>query len=353
MGKIFINEEIFKKAISDEISIDEALKDTYGEEISKRVRENAAYEKLTPTQMAMKDAGLTKNSTIKEFYRTSDNEWLFPAVLETVVTDTVNATPILNEIIASTKTTPSADIRTLNIDFTSADAKKALTKRAVAEGAELPEVTINRSAQTLRIFKRGIAVKTSYEAIQDSTLNMFLETIKQGIAFSAHQQVGDAIKTLVEGDGNKNPADATTTTAESGIVTADDITEFLVDFMDGSQGANANTLICGKEAYKMLAKMFVNNDQGNGYRPGATFKFPQTMFNGLTVIYDSRVPDVNAKKAIIAIDNKQALDKYVVANSIINEFARDIRTQTEIGTLSERIAFGKRNPNATKILTIK
>jgi len=352
MGKygIYVSGEVFNKASGNKISVEKVMNEVYKEQIAKAKADNPDLASMSAVQIALFDAGLNLNSKVSDFYSTNGNEYLFPAILETKIINAVDNFKFLNMLIGKTKVVDSKDVRTLKLDYGSNDAKSKLRLKDVAEGAELPEVVIKESTSTIKIFKRGIKVVSTYEAIQDATVNQFLETINQAVRNSAYTQIGDLADVAVNGDGNNNSAEVLGSFATANTITTTELMNYLIDYYDATNGLACDTILCGKNEAKIIANMLSDLDKINGYRADKSFKFPQFNFSDINVIYDTRVPQVGNKNVIVLMNKAESIDKYTVANSIINEFDRNIGNQTEIGTISERCGFGKNNDNATKVI---
>lgn len=351
MNKIILTDNIAADARDKGICIADALQEAYADDIQEKIKNNAAMAALSPLQMVMVDANLTKKSRIKDFYTSGNNELLFPAIIDTKLAETVGEDPYLSMIIGSEQGIDGVSVKALTLDLTSDENKAALRKKDVVEGSDLPVVKIKTADKAISLYKRGVAVETTYEAIRHTTLDMFLKTIQVIGANSANQQFGDAINVLIDGDGNANPAsvDATATTT----LTNDDIIDFALNFYDANGGLILDTIICDKTLYKTLVKMVTAITNSNEYKLGAGFKFPQSMFEDLTVIYDKRVPLIGGKSQLIGLNKDNALTKYFETGSIINEVAANIRNQTQLGTLSETVGFAKFINSASRVLKLK
>ena len=352
ISKIKITAELLDRARESKQTINSILRSEYSAELSALADANPDFKGKSPVSVAMAAAGIFRNTSIQAFFKTDGNKLLYPAFLETVIEKMRDGSGILNALLANTRAVSSRDVHTLIVGVAE-DKKKALEMRRVAEGAELPEAELKVSEKTIGMYKYGIKYKTTYEALQDATVDQFADAIRRSMRYTPYAQIGAVIDTIVRGDGNSNPADSSTTTAATGVLTGDDITDFLIDFEDNSIGLSANTLLVGTALYKVLAKMYRKNDEVNAPRPGTMFKFPQQDFEDLTVIRDSRVPQVGGKDIVIGLDAREAIDRFYVANSIINEYDRNISDQTQIGTISERVGFGKGDNLASRILKLK
>lgn len=347
MNKIKVTQNIVADSMTKGMSINDMLAQVYEGEIADRCKSNEAYKQLKPLEMAMADAGLTKGSLIKDFYTDTSNEFLFPAIVDTRIAEITASNPILQYIVSTNQTIDGTSVKGMKLDWTSAENKKALNKRDVSEGADLPIVKITTGDRALNLYKRGVAVQATYESIMYSRLDLFMRTVAAIAAHSANQQTGDAIDVLINGDGNNNAA-STVNTAGTGL-TAADIISFAVDFSSENNNLPMDTIVTNPDMAKVLLTMTYNANNENGYRPGATFNFPQYDLKNITVIGDSRVP----AKRVIGLNRENALTRYVAAGSQINEIASNIRNQTKLSTLSEIVGFGKFIDTASKVLIVQ
>jgi len=351
MGKIILTDNIVADARDRGMRIVDALAEKYAGEIADKVKENPALNKLNPLQLVMVDAGLTNKSRIKDFYDSGNNELLFPTIIDTKLSETVGKDPFLSYIIGSEQGIDGVSVKALTLDLTNEDNKKALNKRDIVQGSDLPIVKIKTGDKAISLYKRGVAVETTYEAIRHTTLDMFLKTIEVIGANSANQQMGDAIDVLINGDGNDNSATADTT-ADVALTNAD-LVKFALNFYDANNGLVLDTIICGQDMYMSLVNMVTAITNSNEYKLGAGFNFPQSMFQSLNVIYDNRVPKASTKNQLIGLNRANALTKYFETGSLINEVAKNIRNQTQIGTLSETVGYAKFINSASRVLKLK
>lgn len=347
---IKVTETIVNEALTKGLKITDVMAKTYEGEIADKIKSNEKLAALNPLELAMLDAGLSRNSTIKSFYTDSSNTLLFPAIVDSRIAELTAANPVLQHICPNINLIEGMSTKGLKIDWTSTDNAKALKKRDIAEGADLPEVSITTGNTAISLYKRGVAVRTSYEALMYCKLDMFMRSLAAIAANSANQQTGDAIDVLVNGDGNNNAA--TVKTAAGASFAAADIVSLAVDFSVANNGLPMDTIVCNTTQAKALLNMTVSNTVDLGYRLGSSFNFPQYDLKNITVVGDSRVPQSSSKDIIIGLNRENALTKYVAAGSQINEIAANIQNQTKLGTLSEIVGFGKFIDTASMIMKL-
>lgn len=349
---IILTANIVADAMSKGLTINDALEKAYESDIQDTVSKNPKLKDCTALQLAVRDAGLNKKSLIKDFYTSTNSELLFPALIDTRLAETVAQNPMLQYVVGSEQTISGTAVKGLTLDLTSTDNKAALKKREVTQGADLPIVKITTGDKAISLYKRGVAVESTYEASMYTPLDMFLKTIDVIGANAAQQQMGDVISVIVDGDGNSNAA-TTQEVATSGALTTDDLITFAMDFWDASNGLALDTLIVPKAQYLKVLNLLVDLNKANSYKLGNKFNFPQAIFSDMTVLYDSRVPQASSKDQILGLNRANAITKYIAAGSQINEMANNIRNQTKLGTISEIVGFSKFINSASRILKQK
>ena len=346
---IKVTQDIVNKAVTKGLKINDVMATAYEGEIADKVKSNEKLKDFTPLQLAMMDAGVTSKSAVKDFF-TNGNELLFPAIVDTRIAELTAKNPILNYIAPNVQNVEGTSIKGMKLDWTSETNKKALDKRDISEGANLPVVSITTGESAINLYKRGVAVRTSYEALMFSKFEMFMRTLNAIAANSANQQTGDAINVLVKGDGNNNAP--VVKSAAGATLAASDIVSFAVDFAMANNGLAMDTIVCNPVLAKQLLAMTVDTNFANGYKAGATFNFPQFDLKNITVVADERVPQNGGKDIIIGLNRENALTKYVTIGSQINEIASNIQNQTKLGTLSEIAGFGKFIDTASMIMKL-
>lgn len=344
---IIIKDNHISDATSGGLSVSQVLAKAYESEIAERISKDARLAKLDPVEMAMLDAGISKSSRVQDFYRTNGSEWLFPVFVDRTLHEFLGNSDIISQLVSSAPVSiPSNSVQSSYIDLADSKNKAGIRTKRVAEGADLPLAYITLGEKALTLSKYGVAVQATYEAIQWQSVDLFTRTIGYIANDAAHQQVEAAINVLINGDGNNNAA--TVDTMASATLSVDDLINEAMVFYDN--GLKLTTVVVGKELYVALQKMMFNTTNANGILPGATFTFPQGIVNGLTVVYDPSIPDASGKKQMLCLDNRYSLTKYVAAGSQIRELDRNIRNQTQLGTISEIAGFSKPLANSARLL---
>lgn len=347
-----ITDEIVSDALAKGVSVSDMLAVKYQGEIADLRDENPAIAQLNPLQVVMYSNNVTKNTRVQELYgsagyQTSGNEWLFPVYIEQTLREEAQAMDIMPYICPNSTVDPGMAVTMCKLVMDD-DNKDAVQLKDVVEGTDLPLAVLKLSEASLRLKKRGRAVQSTYEAIMYSTLDMMRKHISLIANNVSHQQVGDALDTLINGDGNNNAAPQMTLTGSS--LTQDEMISFLLNFHKKSN-MPMDTIICGDgKFYDALLKMTFSDSDVRGILPGTTVEFPQLLTSRLSVVYDPRIPQIGSKEILIGLNRDKALLKHISQGSQIREFDKNIRNQTNLGTVSEIAGFEKFSNNASMIL---
>lgn len=353
MNKIIVTDEIIADALGSSKSVNQVMAEKYADEITERTSKNEKYKNLSPIKMAMADVGLDGTSKIKDFSTAGASEWLLPAFIDTRLQETVAGNSMLGYLTNTSTAVDSLSVMAASLDLVNdADNKKNVSMARVAEGADLPLAIIKLGESAIRLYKRGRAVEATYEALQYMRVDLFAKTIDAIGNDTADQQMGDAINVLVNGDGNNNAANHIETAA-SGVVTVDDLLDAMIAFQEQAK-MPITTIVAGPNMFKQLFKMVYKTDVAPGAELRFSMRTPQFNANAVDVILDKRVPTGgSSKEQAILLNKDMALVKYYANGSNIREISKNIRNQTQLGTLSEIAAFAKFNKNATLLLRSK
>lgn len=354
--KITITDDIMDKAYSEGIPVLDMVHKAYANEIKTRREKSEIYSKFRTLDFLLMDAGIRKNSLMKDFNTTGASDFLLPTVIESRIRETVPNTPGLDAIVASTTTVDGLTMQSAYFDLVDdTENRKNIRKGAVSEGADLPLAQIRLGEQALTLSKYGRATQATYEALQYMRIDLFMKVLDSIAADIGGQELDRAIYVLINGDGNKytdgTPNKVLTDTVPQANFNNEALVDFALNFYDTS-GVALDTMLVGKEMYRKLQAMQYDNQLATGVNNRMNFSFPQFNFSDINVIYIKDMPQVNGKDAIIGLNKSQALVKYVAANSQIREMTTNIRNQTKLGTISERSGFALFSPKARRALVI-
>lgn len=276
------------------------------------------------------------SDAIEKFFKTADSAALFPEYVARAVRKGKEEADILPSIIAAKTKINSLDYRT--IASVPSDADKAL--KQVNEGAAIPETNITVQSNLVNLKKHGRMLIASYEAIRFQRLDLFTVMLKQIGAYIAKSQLNDAVKTIVSGDGNENPAE-NLSVKTSGTVTYGD----LVSFWNGFDPYELNTIIASPDVAAKILEMNEMRDAAAGLNFHATGKAVTPL--GAKLLKSSAV----TQGTLIGLDKSCALEM-VQAGDILTEYDKLIDRQLERAAITEISGFAKIFADASKVLEV-
>lgn len=347
MPKIIITDSIVNDAAAKGITIDDMLGQVYENEIQDKIKQNSAIANLSPLKIAMLDAGISGKNQIKDFSTSGAGEWLLPTFIDTRLRESVAGNSMLSYITESTVGVDGLAVLAATLDFIDDEKNKDATKKKrVSEGSDLPIAKLALGETSLRLMKRGRGVEATYEAIQYMRVDMFARAIDAIANDVSDQQTGDAIDVLLNGDGNDNAIATAAETAVANIITVDDLLNAMIVFQKKSK-LPISTIIASDVLFKQLFKMKYNIEDVPGAEARFVLSTPQFSMQNVNLILDDRVTKSATKERAIILNKAEALVKYTANGSNIRELDKNIRNQTNLGTISETAAFGKFNKNAS------
>ncbi|MBQ8786754.1 MAG: hypothetical protein IJZ61_03865 [Oscillospiraceae bacterium] len=340
MPKIIIKDEHISDAISKGIPVTDILAQAYEGEIADRKSKDAKLQDFDAFQMSMMDHGISKHSKIKDFYATTENNWLFPVFLDRTLHENVNKNSLLHYLVSGSPITiPGKVVEGTYLDLVTDEGNKdAVKKKRVTEGADLPLATLKTGDVAITLSKYGRAVEATYESIQYCTIESFRRTIEFIADDVANQEFDMAVDVVINGDGNKNAAKVNTTASQT--LEHNDLLTLAMDVYDACKSP-MDVIIAPRNQFMALSNMMIATNGGVGIIPGSFFKFPQGINNDVIVIYNDSIPKAGGKEQLIGATSKYGLTKFIAEGSQIREYDSDIRAQKKLGTISETAGFQK------------
>ena len=282
------------------------------------------------------------SSTVEKFFSTMDSAVLFPEYIARTVRQGMEENDILPAIVATTTVIDSLDYR--SIYSNPSDEDKAL--QDVAEGSEIPTTEVKTKDHLISLTKRGRMLVASYEAIRFQKLDLFSVMLRQIGAYIQKQQLADAVKVLIEGDGNENAAVQYTVgtdpiTGTSGTLGYDQMVEFWGQF----DPYTMNTILCSTATMTQMLKIpeLQNPMTGLNFQGTGAFGTPL----GAKLHRTSAVDD----GVIIGLDNRYALE-LVRAGDVLVEYDKLIDRQLERAAITSISGFGKICDGAAAVLNV-
>ena len=282
------------------------------------------------------------SSPVEKFFATMDSAVLFPEYIARTVRQGMEENNILPSIVATTTMIDAMDYRSIYSNPT--DEDKEL--KDVAEGAEIPTTEVKTKDHLVSLSKRGRMLVASYEAIRFQKLDLFSVMLRQIGAYIQKQQLSDAVKVLMEGDGNDNAAVQYTVGTEPMSGTKGKLGyDQLVEFWGKFDPYTMNTILCSTGTMTNLLKIPELQNPLTGLNFQGTGKVGSPL--GAQLHRTSAVAD----GVIIGLDNRYALE-LVRAGDVLVEYDKLIDRQLERAAITSISGFGKICDGAAKVLNV-
>ena len=305
-----------------------------------------ALEGTDAFQRQMKRFGILAkgagSSPVEKFFATMDSAVLFPEYIARTVRQGMEENNILPSIVATTTMIDAMDYRSIYSNPT--DEDKEL--KDVAEGAEIPTTEVKTKDHLVSLSKRGRMLVASYEAIRFQKLDLFSVMLRQIGAYIQKQQLSDAVKVLMEGDGNDNAAVQYTVGTEPMSGTKGKLGyDQLVEFWGKFDPYTMNTILCSTGTMTNLLKIPELQNPLTGLNFQGTGKVGSPL--GAQLHKTSAVAD----GVIIGLDNRYALE-LVRAGDVLVEYDKLIDRQLERAAITSISGFGKISDGAAAVLNV-
>ena len=282
------------------------------------------------------------SSPVEKFFRTMDSAVLFPEYIARTVRQGMEENDILPAITATTTVIDAMDYR--SIYSVPTDEDKAL--QDVEEGGAIPETEVKTKEHLVSLTKRGRMLVASYEALRFQKLDLFSVMLRQIGAHIQKQQLADAVKVLMNGDGNDNAAAVYTVgtspiSGTKGTLGYDQLVEFWGQF----DPYTMNTMLCSTNTMTKMLKIPELQNPLTGLNFQGTGKLTTPL--GAQLHRTSAVAD----GVIIGLDNRYALE-LVRAGDVLVEYDKLIDRQLERAAITSISGFGKICADAAKVLSV-
>ena len=356
-GRVKVTQEDYSEALMKGVSLTNFLNEKH--------KDSEKYRKgLDAYDAALVTAGIIargnvqmgiESSTMDKFFVTSSNRLLYPEFINRTIKESMTEQPILQYLVGEVQTI-KGDTYTQPIIDTGKDSenRKALHFSRVAEGAEIPTVTIKTAETSVRIYKYGRAIKATYEVMRRISIDLFRKTIAYLAKFIDFGEQVAVLEVIKNGDGNNNPAkvykrSVLNTAGTAGVL--DDIT--LLKFLMVHYPANFDTVVVDQDLYLQLLSTRYNGDLITGVTDYVPFSFPQGIFKGLTVLYNESIEkSQGGNSQMYALNRDLGIRKIVEENSNITENEKYANDQTQKTFITENVGFSKIFDEASAILEV-
>ena len=281
------------------------------------------------------------------FFHTPDSRVLFPEYIER--TWRYAQSEATNELRVADLVAATVTINSGAYTGEYLDEDQIVPLLPVEQGEPIPQVVVKHHTQSIRLQKYGVVLAMTYEAIRRSQLPLLTAFIQKVALDTRRAQARQAVLTLVNGDGNSNPA-PNTAVASPGLWTLGDIIDLMLDFTDSYE---PNLLVADEDTVlRQLLKMdlYTGSDttaEGGNFRDTGSFPSPL----GMTLKYIRDVPEMAEPEKLLAVDTRFALVEVREENAQLTETDRLIQTQFERVALSEVLGFSKLMTAASRTKT--
>ena len=348
------------------ISLSTYLNNTYTKQVEEFNKRNNS--ELDAFDIALLSHGIVskgnlefgiESSSVFTFFTTNENKNLFPEFVIRQLRQISGMQPIINELVASTRTITGDSARQIILDLSNTPAgkknKQSLKYRRIAEGANIPFAELKLGEQAIKIFKYGTGVRATYEVLRRTTIDMFRKQMELVSLQASYDEVAAIIDIIVNGDGNTNPATVYKATDLNEDATEGKIDEItLVKFLVKQAPFNFDTILVDEDIYTQICTILMDKNLTNAINPQVNFNFPQGLLSNLNVIYSEDLPLTSSgKHQIIGLAKQYAIEKTIEAGSIINEVSKTVENQTQLAVMTENAGFNKIDSRASAILTLE
>jgi len=300
---------------------------------------DAFQRQLKRFDIKVKGAG---SDMVEKFFHTTDSAVLFPEFVSRVVRQGMEEGSILPAITATVTNFDGMDYR--SIASVPTEAEKELKR--VEEGGQIPQTAVRTQENLVRLHKRGRMLVASYEAIRFQRLDLFSVTLRQIGAYIGRMHLEDAIRVILDGDGNNNAAQ--TYSVGTGLIsgTAGTLSYgALLDFWSQFDPYTMNTMLVSGDVMLNLLKLteFQNPLTGLNFQGTGTLTTPL----GATLLRTSAMP---AGK-LIGLDKNYALEM-INGSDVTVEYDKLIDRQLERAAITSISGFAKLFTDASRLLSI-
>lgn len=344
---ICVNSKVIEKYKSG-MSLNDSIAEVYAGEIQDKIKQNSAFEKMTPLQMVMHDAGINKYSTVGDIMDSAmytsggmdSNDWLFPAWVESTIREATYDQNIINYLVTASQGVDSNVVKSATLNMKSDVNKPNLKKARIAEGADLPLAKIVMGERAITLWKHGRAIEMTYEAVRRMRIDLFTRHMNAIINDMAFQNLDLAVDTLVNGDGNNDTAITKLGTVENpGIIENSELIGFIMDYYAKTH-FNADTIVTSMDIAKQIGAMFFDRNLTSGASQSVRFNMPQFIGNeNVTVLFAENLPKIGGNEPIILLNRANTLIRYTENGSNIQENQQFARNQTRLLTVSENSGY--------------
>jgi hypothetical protein len=283
---------------------------------------------------------------------------LYPEYINRQIRVALLVPPILDELIAITTPIDSNSYRSIYLSDTATTGVANRRMTRVAQGAELPTVKILTSEKSIVLHKYGVSIKGTYEAFRRMRIDLFSLHLARIAMQTMLDKSSEALDTLINGDGNANPATNYNLTALDTSTVAGKLTYFAwLRWGLKLYPYQVTTVVAGEAEMlailtlqfpninpMMLLSMLTDGSKAVDMR----LELAQGVWTTIRLVYFPLAP----ANVITGINKATALEMVTEIGASLTETDRIISRQYNEITISEVVGFGQLIPQAIQTLTL-
>ena len=272
-------------------------------------------------------------TTVEQFFQKAST--LMPEFIQREIRRGQSMRPELAKLIANSTTVSTNRYTPFHVD-TSATSRFSL--RPIGDGAEVPQLLVTEQTHAVNVRDYGLALKASYKALRYRSTSQF-RVLLWYIGFRMQtDKIGMLVETIINGDGNSNPA-TVVNAAASGTLTYDDLITLWAQFAPFEM----NALIGHVSKLKTILTLDEFKDPLAGYR----FQNSGELFSplGAALVRSDEVPT----DYVIGLDTRFAVEE-VITQPLMVEYDKIIDQRFEEAVISESVTYAKVIPQTSVIL---
>lgn len=277
-----------------------------------------------------------KNSdTIEKFFSTKDSQALFPEYISRSINSGITEENNLKHVIA--KTIKIDNLNYKNLTIQKPDTSTFLEE--ISEGTQIPELKLGLKENAIKLKKIGRRLTCSYETLQYQKIAAFNIALKQiGKTFN-EILFKDAIKTIIEGNGEDTKATIVNLKQKVNYKT-------LIEIWTKLKPYNLTTLIISPDAFQKMLMIpeFLTAKSVIDFQTTGNLKTAL----GANVIYEDSLKGCY----FIGIDKNFALNQ-IISQELKIESDKIIDKQLNTSVITMRYAFAKLFKEACVCMTVQ
>ncbi len=309
--KLKLDKELYKEAEDKGISFTEKLEELDPTSQYEDKSLDAYERQLIAHGLRVKG----KNACfVHDFFKTTESSVLFPEFINRNLLIGLNrgkAEATLDDVISTTTPIDSITHRGIYADIENSD----LTYKRVSEGSSFPRVFLKTKEKAITLEKIGLQFDSTYESLKLTRVNTLANMI-QLLGFKLGRDlVTEALLTLLNGDGNSNPAGSVSVTT-SGTVTFADLLNLQMAFenfepevLEGNKDTVKKVLLVPEFRDPLIGAKFLN--EGSFTTPfGNVIKINPNFPNNKLLAFNKKAGvEMLELKSMSLIESEKLIDK--------------------------------------------